>query len=170
MSVRIPQQHVVWALWHKRLRVCALSWMVLCILGGCSGGQATPPPPTATNAPSPATATPEPTAMPISMEDIPYYNVDNPVLKRTVSVLHPESGSPPYPFVFLNYALESSPSDYQVIVDELLSRGYAVVMLGGNTNYGQWADGFCAWAWVEANAAAYDLDMDRAMVFTHGLG
>ncbi len=179
MSTRIPQQQVLWALWRKRLRGCALLWMVLCILGGCNGGQATPPPPTATNAPPAATAVPEPTATPapeltatpVSMEDIAYSNLDNPVTKRTLSILHPESGSPPYPVILLTYAHESRASDYTAMVEALLSRGYAVVQLGGSReNVGAWDDGFCAWAWLEANAASYDLDMNRALVFNHGIG
>ncbi len=171
MSARISQQQAVGALWRERLRVCALLWLVLCILGGCSGGQATPPPPTATNAPPTATPTPEPPATPVSMEDIPYSNVDNAVLRRTLSILHPESGSPPYPVILLTYAHESRSSDYTVMVEELLSRGYAVVQLGGSReNVGAWDDGFCAWAWLEANAGSFDLDMNRALVFNHGIG
>lgn len=171
MSASISQQQVLWALWQKRLRICALLWMVLCILGGCSGGQATPPPPTATNAPPTATAVPEPTATPVSMEDIAYSNLDNPVLKRTLSILHPESGSPPYPVILLTNAHESQAGDYTVMVEALLSRGYAVVQLGGSReNVGAWDDGFCAWAWLEANAASYNLDMNRALVFNHGIG
>ncbi len=104
------------------------------------------------------------------MEDIAYYYIDNPVLKRTLTILHPEGGSPPYPLVLFTGALASSSSDYPVMVKELLSRGYAIVQIAGNSNYGLWADGFCAWAWLEANAESYDLDIDRALVFNHGVG
>lgn len=104
------------------------------------------------------------------MEDIAYYNVDNPVLKRTLSILHPDSGNPPYPVILFTPAIYSSPSDYTNIIEELLSHGYAVVTIAGNNNYGLYADGFCAWAWLEENAGSYGLDIDRALVFDHGVG
>ena len=56
---------------------------------------------------------------------------------------------------------------YSGFTDELLARGYATVVL-----YTDLAKGkeFCAWAWLEQNAAAYGLDLERAIVFSDGDG
>jgi len=170
MHTRISRQKTIWALWKERVRVCALLLMALCIVVGCGAGQTTPPPPTATSAPPTAMPSPEASPTPISMEDIAYYNIDNPVLKRTLTILHPESGNPPYPFILFTPAMEFSTSNYPNIIEALRSRGYAVVQIPGHPYYGLWPDGFCAWAWLEANAGSYGLDINRALVFSHGVG
>lgn len=170
MQTRILTQKTFWALWKERLRAYALLLMALCIVAGCGAGQAAAPLPTATSAPPTATPSPEPSPTPVSMEDIPYYRIDNPVLKRTLTILHPESGNPPYPFILFTPAPDFSLNNYPNMIEALLSRGYAVVQIAGQSNYGAWADGFCVWAWLEANAESYGLDINRALVFSHVAG
>lgn len=187
MHTMISRQRITWALWKGRVRVCALLLMALCIATGCGSGQTgsasatatNVPPPTATPLPEPtATPLPEPTATPlptstpesVSMENIVYYEPGEGLLDRTLTILHPAGGSPPYPWILAMRDDGVAEGLYTHLVDELLSRGYAVVRLTISNNSGLYKDGFCAWAWLEANAVSYGLDIDRALVFNHGNG
>jgi acetyl esterase/lipase len=49
----------------------------------------------------------------------------------------------------------------------MLDMGYATAMVSTDALKGR---EFCAWAWLEENAAAYGLDTNRAIVFSHGFG
>ncbi|MCU0520906.1 MAG: hypothetical protein MUF84_09465 [Anaerolineae bacterium] len=129
---------------------------------------ATTVPPTATTVA--ATETPLPTATPLAAlpaDGRVIYSEPAGGSPQTIIVRRPEGGDPPYPWVFVTTCLGCLPYVYDDFTDELLARGYATVtFLTGDFGEGE----FCAWAWLEQNAAGYGLDMERALVFTHGVG
>jgi len=168
---------------------------VLCalvLLAGCGPAAAalsptaTIPPPTATSIPPtatpvPPTATPLPTPTvelaPLPSDGGVVYNEPDGGSSQRITIRRPDVGGPPYPWVFVTTCSDSpctwggcqtcASYVYADFGEELLARGYATVML---TTYGLKGNEFCAWAWLEENAAAYGLDMERAIVFSHSFG
>ena len=138
---------------------------------------ATPVPPTAT--PIPPTTTPLPTAAPelapLPSDGLVSYNEPAEGPPWGFIMRRPDVGEPPYPWVLVTTRLQGftmgggavGAYKYSGFTDELLARGYATVVL-----YTDFAKGreFCAWAWLEQNAAAYGLDLERAIVFSDGDG
>ena len=157
---------------HRRGNVKGALTLVVAaaiLLAGCgqisSAAQptATAIPPTSTPMP---TATAEPKAEPVVSENIVYYEPPGQEA-RTLSIRYPDTGEAPYPWVLVTRCLECINRRYDPFVTQLLSRGYAVVQL---STVGGGEDSFCAWAWLEANSSDYDLDIDRAIAFSHGMG
>jgi acetyl esterase/lipase len=89
---------------------------------------------------------------------------------------------PPYTTVLVLPSVQTPNAQYEPLVQELIDRGYAVVLAGirqvkfRSGVESPWSgtpgtvDAFCAYAWLAQNSADYNLDMDRLVVFGHYTG
>jgi acetyl esterase/lipase len=90
-----------------------------------------------------------------------------------LDVYLPEVGAPPYPVALMFHGSPGDKSELSRdgIVQIILNESYAAVPVNYTTLMPDfYADGFCALAWVYANAEAYGFDTERVALFGVSFG
>lgn len=128
--------------------------------------------------PSPtATATPLPmptaTATPQGTKNIPYVTNGQP--SQVLDIYLPETGAGPFPVVFALHGGNGDKGEFDAMGEYLSERGYALVAVNFRDMPGYKypsgiQDAYCAFAWLQVNAATYEIDPQRVVVAGFSLG
>lgn len=107
------------------------------------------------------------TSMAIAQEepptrDIPYADTKNQA--QTLDIYLPKNAEPPYPTVIFLGGNRDNKANHRAWGEHFAEEGYAAVMANYRTFPARHTDGFCATAWVHANADTYNFDPDYIFI------